>query len=783
MAVPEYSSYKPQKNSETNRMKLRESNVKGRSFFRVIGFFLAMAVPYGELAPFGLSFLAQERKFSVGAILSFAAVSLGSFAVCDRLGAAKYICAGIIYIAVLFVLDKDVRMKELTAGLAAGAGIFVAGLVTVFWQGFSLGELLLLLCETAAVVAGALVIEKSVGVIQREKLSAETIDGEEKLSLGAVVALAVMGLKEIYVGSYFSVMNVVAIALLLVVAAGCGTACSTGAGVIIGIICGLGSDEFLPILGAFSFCGFLSGMFSKFGKGGVISGVVLANAILIVYTNGAMEAILTLYEIMAASVIFLFVKQKIITKVGEVICFDATERAGIKRIKTALREKLAAIAASLETMARTLETYSEKKNQKNTADIATVFDLAADKVCKKCRKSSECWNKNFDFTYHSLFELMSAMDENGSVSPFDVNEKFRAVCVDFPRLVAELNHQLDLNQVRCVWKSKVQESRTLVGEQLSGVSKVIGGLSEEIESDIAFRSISVREVEAAFEEKEIELYRVKVSGDTGGRQYVELCIRRTLWNERVRRETERIMRSLFRGEISIREMSGASEYFVSLEVCDAEKFVVETSFAERALSERNGDNYRFSHISGGKYVIALSDGMGTGSQAARESEAMLELLDSFLRAGFDSCMAVKFLNSIMLLKSDEDSFVTMDVCIIDLYTGEAEFIKTGAEPSFIMRSNRVDTVKAASLPVGVIAEMEAEIASKTLGDGDVIIMVTDGIETRDCGSMWISEFVNRLGGESPDKNLAQEILEQAVRKNDGQINDDMTVLSVKIRCA
>lgn len=782
MAEIGFSSYMPQ-NNKAKGLKIREKKTKERHIFRIMGFFLAMAVPYGELAPFGLSLLAQERKFSAGALLSFVAVSLGSIAACDRLGAVKYICAGLIYLAVLFVLDKDIKMKELTAAFAAGISIFVAGLITIFWKGFEISELLLLLCETTAVVAGALVIEKSVSITRREKFLAGSINGEEKLSMGAVVALVVMGLKEIYLGSYFSIMNVVAIALLLVVAAGCGTAYSTGAGVIVGIICGLGSDNFLSILGTFSFCGFLSGMFSKFGKGGVVAGVVLANAILIVYTNGAMEAILTLYEIMAASVLFLFVKHKVIVATGEIICLDATERAGIKRIKTALREKLTAIAQTLETMARTLETYSEKKTQKNTADIATVFDMAADKVCKKCRKSSECWNKNFDFTYESLFELMKAMDENGSVSPFDVNERFRSVCVEFPRLVAELNHQLDINQVRCVWQSKVQESRTLVGEQLSGVSKFIGNLSEEIESDIAFRTISAREVETAFEEREIELYRVKVSGDAGGRQNVTLSMRRTFWNEEVRRETEKIMRSLFRGEVSIRETGDENDYFVTLEVCDAERFVVETSFAERSLSERNGDNYRFSHISGGKYVIALSDGMGTGSQAAKESEAMLELLDSFLRAGFDSRMAVKFLNSIMLLKSDEDSFVTMDVCIIDLYTGEAEFIKTGAEPSFIMRSNRIDTVKAASLPVGVIAEMEAEIASKTLEDGDVVIMVTDGVETRDCGSMWISEFVNCLGGESPDKNLAQEILEQAIEKNNGQINDDMTVLSVKIRCA
>jgi len=157
------------------------------------------------------------------------------------------------------------------------------------------------------------------------------------------------------------------------------------------------------------------------------------------------------------------------------------------------------------------------------------------------------------------------------------------------------------------------------------------------------------------------------------------------------------------------------------------------------------------------------------------------LLDSFLRAGFDSRMAVKFINSVMLLKSDEEAFVTIDICIIDLYTGEAEFIKTGAEPSFIMQKNRVDTVKAASLPVGVIAEMEAETELKTMGDGDVIVMVTDGVETRENGSMWVSEFMEETFRRGEEKNIADKILSRAIENQKGEINDDMTVLSVKLK--
>ena len=273
--------------------------------------------------------------------------------------------------------------------------------------------------------------------------------------------------------------------------------------------------------------------------------------------------------------------------------------------------------------------------------------------------------------------------------------------------MAEINHQLDVYQVKQEWLKVLDENRKAVGQQLSDVSGILGGISEEIKSDIGMCSLSAEKPK--------------------------------------------------------------------------EKFKIETDFAECAASGENGDSYRFAHIGRGRYVIALSDGMGTGSAAARESRAMLELLESFLYAGFETAVAVKFINSVMLLKSDAEAFVTMDLCIIDLTTGQAEFIKTGAEPSFIMRGREVDTVKASSLPIGVVAGIDAESTSRRMKDGDVIVMVTDGIENRDSGSMWISEFIEKSDIQETENGLADKILNHAIKQNDGKVKDDMTVLSVRLK--
>lgn len=781
MAELEISRYTPPKNGKRNRWKILSGFKKYDFFVRLMGFFLAMAMPYGGIAPFGLSFLAQERKISLKAVISLVLVSLGSMMACDRIGAAKYISAGVVYLALLFVLEKGVKLNDFTAGLAAGLCVFMTGLVVIYWQGFEFLDMLLLLCEAVAVVAGTIVIDKSSVILQDGTFPPEKMGSDEKLSLAAIAAISVLSLKEIYVGVDFSVMNVAAIAILLTIAAGCGLRYSTGAGVVLGVLCGIGNDYFMPILGAFSFCGFLSGVFSKFGKGGVVAGVVLANAMLVVYTNSAMESVLTLYEIMVASVIFFFVKPKLITWVKTVICLDDREKENINKVKEGIICRLVAVAAAFEAMAKTLEKLADKEEEENCGDIAWIFDMAADKVCKTCRKASVCWNKELDDTYNSLFKLMEAMERKGVLDTDDVDDRFRAKCLNLPKLVAELNHQLDIHRVRCIWRSRLAESRELVGEQLWGMSRIIDDLSGEIEQDTVSESLSADGIRARLEDKGIKVRDMNVLRNRDGRYRVEITMKASLWKDDAKDEMKKIMKNILDREIKIQEMFFDDGRLVKIEVFEAEKFCVETEQASKAASDENGDNYRFSHISGGKYVIALSDGMGTGSRAARESQAMLELLDSFLRAGFDSRIAVKFINSIMLLKSEDDAFVTIDICIIDLYTGKAEFIKTGAEPSFIMQKDCVETVRAASLPVGVIADMEAETSSRAIDDGDMIVMVTDGVETRESGSLWVQEFIEENCRNNQVNNLADKILEHAIEKNSGKVNDDMTVLSVKLR--
>ena len=123
----------------------------------------------------------------------------------------------------------------------------------------------------------------------------------------------------------------------------------------------------------------------------------------------------------------------------------------------------------------------------------------------------------------------------------------------------------------------------------------------------------------------------------------------------------------------------------------------------------------------------FSDGMGSGLDANRESETVVELFEQFLRSGFSRETAARMINSALVLQRSDGMFSTVDLCSIDLYSGVCSFLKAGAAATFIRRDTWVESIVSTSLAAGLMQQMDFDTASRKLYDGDYLIMVTDGV--------------------------------------------------------
>lgn len=208
--------------------------------------------------------------------------------------------------------------------------------------------------------------------------------------------------------------------------------------------------------------------------------------------------------------------------------------------------------------------------------------------------------------------------------------------------------------------------------------------------------------------------------------------------------------------------------------------VLEIGAATRSRSgeEVAGDSYLSRSLPGGRHVMALSDGMGSGVSARQESHAALSLLAESLHAGYTRAQALDVVNALMLMCTGREMYATMDLCVCDLHTGETAFEKLGACASYVVRGGEVRAIGADTLPVGVLPDVESHSLRMTLEPGDVVVMMTDGVtEAFPGGEEALRLAIEKLCWLHPQA-VGERLIAQTAEE--GQARDDMAVLCARV---
>ena len=206
------------------------------------------------------------------------------------------------------------------------------------------------------------------------------------------------------------------------------------------------------------------------------------------------------------------------------------------------------------------------------------------------------------------------------------------------------------------------------------------------------------------------------------------------------------------------------------------------SRAVREDEKISGDNFSLEEYNQNQVIVMLADGMGSGVQACRDSQAVIEFMERFLEAGFQKEKAFSMVNGAIAAQNGACNLTTLDVCSINLLTGEADFVKAGAAASYIKRGNWVDEVSADTLPLGSMEDLSPITQSVRLADTDMLIMVSDGISDaiESAAAGRLREIISRSQTGNP-KEMADYLLRYAINSQGGHIRDDMTVLTCCVK--
>ena len=172
--------------------------------------------------------------------------------------------------------------------------------------------------------------------------------------------------------------------------------------------------------------------------------------------------------------------------------------------------------------------------------------------------------------------------------------------------------------------------------------------------------------------------------------------------------------------------------------------------------------------------------MGSGMDACRESEIVVELLEQFMESGFSQEAAARMVNSALILNGREGMFSTVDICAVDLYTGICEFLKAGAAATFIRRDHWVEAISSESLAAGLVQRIDFDTASRKLYHGDCLVMMTDGVldalPAKEQEEQMI-DIIQNTNIVNPTE-FARSILSEVLKYSGEMPLDDMTILVI-----
>ena len=208
-----------------------------------IGIFIARAMPVFGLAPFGISFLTTQRRFSVRSAICFLTVCIGYGSLLDIEIALKYILSATAYMGFLFITGKDEEETgAVTAVSAAGISIALGRTCAMIWTGFSAGETLLLLCDVALSVICGYAFNKTRMLVNGRKSCLYSMNKEEKLCFILISAIALLGFKSLCIKGFFYSANVIGIWITVVFALCGGGGSGALCGVAVGLVLGFGDN-------------------------------------------------------------------------------------------------------------------------------------------------------------------------------------------------------------------------------------------------------------------------------------------------------------------------------------------------------------------------------------------------------------------------------------------------------------------------------------------------------------------------------------------------------------
>lgn len=445
-----------------------------------------------------------------------------------------------------------------------------------------------------------------------------------------------------------------------------------------------------------------------------------------------------------------------------------------KGVAAMIHERLNFAADAIAGIGNGISAAAEVLDKKYSQSAADIADKAADRACRSCPNSMTCWGAKYELFHREFGRLVVQLRTGFELTEFSLSPECAELCVNPAGVAKALSTEYSKYVSAMADERRVRELRRIYTDQLSGVRDILrdmGTLNTGLLSVYRDRSAEER-AERVLKENGVEKPQAFVMQDKNGKLRVEAY---GASEPRVTREYLGTLLARAIGcELELPEVGGSSERFRIL-AAERTRLSAKVGAYQLPRGENRvcGDCYDcFTAADGSLYVI-LSDGMGTGSRARVDSAMACSVLSKLLKSGVALSAALETVNTVLMVKSADESFATLDICKIDLNSGECAVYKAGASTTYIKSSDRLIRASLSSPPAGTGGKLTVPAQKFSVRKGDVIVMMTDGASPDE---QWLSRELSKPS----DPDALSERIAKAARAAENGRDDDISVVAVAV---
>lgn len=455
------------------------------------------------------------------------------------------------------------------------------------------------------------------------------------------------------------------------------------------------------------------------------------------------------------------------------------------QIKISIQQDMLKQLSSFEESANMLYKLSEEvqhgSDEFPSKGFEYIYISLTDKICRNCPAFRECFGPNREDTLEEISYIFGQIERRNCVSTDMASPQFRKKCVYFQAFMEEMSWLYKLAYQNYYWENRLQSLRYSMHGQLAAQMRLISELKNNMETGSQIcKKDRIRLSLMLLSKKVLLLDAVEYKKENGWMECILLV--KAMPGARKASALSKTLSDYYQREMKLNQedcwLKGGVNRL---------SYVEESSFhvvfgkasCNKAGELVNGDTFSLINYSRQRAAMILADGMGTGENALLESKHAIEALENMIQSGMNEEYAVEILHQTLLFQ-EKNKFSTLDVAVLSLQTGMLKLIKAGGCSTFIRRRDHVERIKVSSLPPGSYDGQQFDLKYKKLYDGDMIIMVSDGVlafEQMPELPFSMETIMSKIQTNNAQK-FAQSLMEAV--PTDDKYDDDKTILVASI---